>query len=251
MPLVSAQALILQSFPYSETSKILRLFTRELGLRSVIAKGALRPRSRFGGALEPFTGGTALFYLREGRDLHTLSGFDLLRSRQGLGRDLTGFAGASLVAELVLRYATEEPHEALFEAVQEALDAILAAEEEARERTALAGAWRVVSLLGFAPRTDACVGCGRELEPEEPARFDAEGGGTACRDCRRSGRVLEPAPRRELGGMLRGRVPPPLSDRRVHRALLRTYLAAQFAHERPLRSLELFLQQLSEPPAEG
>ncbi|HEX2095039.1 MAG TPA: DNA repair protein RecO [Longimicrobiaceae bacterium] len=245
MPLVSTLALVLQAFPYSETSKILRLFTRELGLRSVIAKGARRPRSRFGGLLEPFTEGTVFFYLKEGRDLHTLSGFDLLRSRQGLGRDLTGFAGASLVAELVLRCATEEPHEALYAAVTEALDQILAANEDARERTALAAAWRVVSLVGFAPQAEMCVGCGRELDPDEPVRFDAEGGGAACRECRRSGRILEPVSRRELRRMLGGRVPDePFADPAVHRALLRTYLPAQLAHERPLRSLELFLQQV-------
>ncbi|MBV9774166.1 MAG: DNA repair protein RecO [Gemmatimonadetes bacterium] len=245
MPLVSAHSLILQSFPYSETSKVLRLFTREMGLRSVIAKGAQRPKSRFGGILEPFTGGIAFFYLREGRDLHTLSGFDLLRSRQGLGRDLTGFAGASLVAELVLRYATEEPHEELFEALEESLDAILAAQGEGRERAAFLAAWRVVDLLGFAPRTDACVTCGRALDAEEPVRFDAAAGGAACRDCRHSGRILDPASRGELGSMLEGALPErPFADPSAQRALLRTYLNAQLAQERPLRSLELFLQQV-------
>lgn len=248
MPLVVARALVLQSFPYSETSKILRLFTRELGLRSVIAKGALRPRSRFGGVLEPFTEGGAHFFLREGRDLHTLSGWDLVRSRQGLGRDLTGFAGASLVAELVLRSATEEPHEALFDAVVEALDAIerASAAGEGTERAALAAVWHVVALLGFAPRTGGCVTCGRALDPDEPVRFDAEGGGAACRECRPSGRILEPGARRELAGMLRGRAPDQIrGGHSAHRALLRAYLSAQLAPDRPLRSLELFLQELA------
>jgi DNA repair protein RecO (recombination protein O) len=246
VPLVAAQSLVLQSFPYSETSKVLRLFTREVGLRSVIAKGALRARSRFGGVLEPFTEGVAHFYMKEGRDLHTLSGFDLLRSRQALGRDLVAFAGASLVAELVLRFATEEPHEALYDAVEESLDAITAAEGRETERAALAAAWRVVALLGFAPQTEMCIACGRALEPDEPGRFDAEGGGTTCRDCRPAGRILDAATRRELRQMLLGRVPDEdRGDRAAHRALLRTYLPAQFQHERPLRSLELFLQQLA------
>ncbi|HEV2147796.1 MAG TPA: DNA repair protein RecO [Longimicrobiaceae bacterium] len=245
MPLVAARSLVLQSFPYGETSKILRLFTRELGVRSVIAKGALRPKNRFGGVLEPFTEGTAHFYLKEGRDLHTLSGFDLLRSRQGLGRDLAGFAGASLLAELVLRFATEEPHEALYRAVDEAMDEILAARGEGTERAALAGVWHVVSLLGFAPQTEMCVTCGRPLDPDEPVRFDAGGGGAACRDCRPSGRVLDPATRAELGEMLGGAAPEAFSGARTaHRELLRAYVGAQLAQERPLRSLELFLQQL-------
>jgi DNA repair protein RecO (recombination protein O) len=246
VPLVAAQSLILQSFPYSETSKVLRLFTRDLGVRSVIAKGALRPKNRFGGVLEPFTEGIAHFYLREGRDLHTLGGFDLLRSRQGLGRDLAGFAGASLLAELVLRFATEEPHEALYDAVDGALDAVLAARGDETARAVLAGVWHVVSLLGFAPQTEMCVTCGRPLDPDEPVRFDAEGGGAACRECRPSGRVLDPATRAELGGMLGGAPPAALSGARTaHRELLRAYVGAQLAQDRPLRSLELFLQELT------
>src|SRR3712207_3793122 len=124
MALVTTRALVLQAFPYSETSKVLRLYTWDHGLRSVIAKGALRPRSRYGGVLEPFTEGSATFYLKEGRDLHTLSGFDLVRSRQALGRSLTGFAGASLLAEVVIRVGTEEPHAEMYHALAEAWDAI-------------------------------------------------------------------------------------------------------------------------------
>jgi hypothetical protein len=74
MALVRSRCLILQSYPYSETSRILRLLTEDFGVQSVIAKGARRPKSRFGGLLEPFTEGTASFYHRETRDLHTLGG---------------------------------------------------------------------------------------------------------------------------------------------------------------------------------
>ena len=92
MPVVSTRSIILHSFNYSETSKILRLLTRDHGVQSVIAKGAQRPKSRFGGVLELFTEGVASFSLRESRDLHTLTGFDLVRTRQLLGGSLTRFA---------------------------------------------------------------------------------------------------------------------------------------------------------------
>ena len=50
MPLVSTPAIVLSALRYSETSKIVRLATRDVGVQSAIAKGALRPRSRFGAA---------------------------------------------------------------------------------------------------------------------------------------------------------------------------------------------------------
>src|SRR6266581_2964481 len=50
MSLVTTPAVVLQTYRYSETSKVVRLATRDLGVQSAIAKGALRPKSRFAGA---------------------------------------------------------------------------------------------------------------------------------------------------------------------------------------------------------
>jgi DNA repair protein RecO (recombination protein O) len=244
VPLTTTRSLILQSFPYSETSKVLRLLTLDHGLRSVIAKGALRPKSRYGGILEPFTEGNATFYLREGRELFTLSGFELVRSRQGLGRSLAAFAGASLLAELAMRLSTEEPHPEVHHALRDAWDALQDAAEplDALGRT-VAGAWTLVSLLGFAPQTDHCVSCGRELAPDEPTRFDAAAGGAACTACRPAGRIVDPDSRRELGRFSGGGVPEGWEPRAgMHRALLRVFLMAHFAQDRPFRSLDLFLE---------
>src|SRR5437660_153312 len=55
MALVTTPAVVLQTYRYSETSKVVRLATRELGVQSGIAKGALRPKSRFGAGLDPAT----------------------------------------------------------------------------------------------------------------------------------------------------------------------------------------------------
>lgn len=250
MALVTTRALVLQAFPYSETSKILRLFTHDQGLRSVIAKGALRPKSRYGGVLEPFTEGSATFYLKEGRDLHTLSGFDLIRSRQALGRTLAGFAGASLLAEIVLRFTTEEAYPALYDTLAAAWDAIGAAPPEAVPGVVFTGAWTLVVLLGFEPRTDECVVCGREVSPEEPVRFDPQAGGVACFGCRPVGRVVDPASRAELGAMTRGETPGgPLVNPGLHRALLRVFLETHLTQDRPFRSLDLFLDHADEPTA--
>ena len=250
MAVVSTRALVLQSFPYSETSKVLRLYTGEYGIRSVIAKGALRPKSRFGGVLEPFTEGTAQFYLREGRDLHTLSGWDLVRSRQALGRNLNAFAGASLLAEIALRAATEEAHPEVYTALAHSWDDITAAPGAAEaERVVLTGAWTLVSLLGFEPQMDACVACGRPVTPDEAVRFDGAAGGVACTRCRPVGRLLDPSTRADVVRMSRGHTPhDALSRPGTHRALLRAFLDAQLAHDRPFRSLELFLE--AAPPAE-
>src|SRR6266581_1508056 len=83
MSLVTTPAVVLQTYRYSETSKVVRLATRDLGVQSAIAKGALRPKSRFGAGLELLSEGVAQLYFRETRELHTLGAFDLgMRARR-------------------------------------------------------------------------------------------------------------------------------------------------------------------------
>src|SRR5205823_5943733 len=94
MSLVTTPALVLQTYRYSETSKVVRLATRDLGVQSAIAKGALRPKSRFGAGLELLSEGMAQLYFRETRELHTLGAFDLVHLRRDLAADVGRLARA-------------------------------------------------------------------------------------------------------------------------------------------------------------
>ena len=59
----------------------LRLATREAGVQSAPARGARRPKSRYGTALDLFASGTAEIYVKPGRELHTLASFDVTIAR--------------------------------------------------------------------------------------------------------------------------------------------------------------------------
>jgi DNA repair protein RecO (recombination protein O) len=245
VPLISTRALILHGIPYGDTSRILRLLTADHGLRSVIAKGAQRPKNRFGGILEPFTEGEAQFNLREGRDLFILAGFSLIRSRQGIGRDLGGFAGASLISELLLRSATEEPSPELFRTACLAMDDLAGSDDGSRR--SLAWTWYIVSMLGYEPQMGSCVVCGRDFGTAEESRFDVASGGAVCRSCRSSGRIIPGYFRAEVASMATGAAGEmewTQGNRRRHAALLHAFLSAHLASERPLKSLGMFLDQL-------
>ncbi|GIX05875.1 MAG: hypothetical protein KatS3mg115_0278 [Candidatus Poribacteria bacterium] len=55
-------AIVLRSFPYGEADRILLLGTPpRFGKLRVIAKGARRPKSRFGASAQPFQIGQAVF----------------------------------------------------------------------------------------------------------------------------------------------------------------------------------------------
>lgn len=188
VPIVSTRCVVLQTHAYSDTSKILRLMTREHGPRSAIARGVLRPRSRITGLLEPFAEGIATLYLKRDRDLHTLSDFELVRERQGLARDLRRYGGASVLCELVLRLAPEQPDEALYRVLSRGLDRLLDVPDGQVAATSLATIWELVGALGFSPTFDACQRCGSPVDGG--ATFDVHEGGLLCVRCRPGGARL-------------------------------------------------------------
>jgi DNA repair protein RecO (recombination protein O) len=248
MALLATDAIVLHAFDYLESSRILRLVTRDGGVRSALAKGARRASRRFGSAVDLFAQGGVQLYTKPGRDLDTLSAFDVTRARPQLAADLGRFAGASTIAELVLRFGGEAADPGLFDAVAAALDALMVAPHDAATTATLAGAWHIVAELGFAPAVDLCGECHAALDETTTVMFSHRAGGALCARCGRlaaAGRVLPAAARDALRRFLDGEQGLPLEDAsaRAHQRLLREFLAEHLTDGRPLRALQLWEDQ--------
>jgi DNA repair protein RecO (recombination protein O) len=245
MALLVTDAVVLHVFDYLESSRILRLATRDAGVVSVLAKGARRSRSRYGSALDLFAQGSAQMYVKPGRDLHTLSGFDVQRARAEIAADLGRFTGAAAIAELVLRFASEEGSPLLYEAVVDVLDVLAGAPAARAREAALAGAWRLVMELGFAPSLERCSRCHAAVERSGPVMFSHPAGGLVCVRCARlepAGRVLPEGAREVLAAWIGGRETPGVDEAtgRAHQRLLREFLREHLADGRPLRAFEVW-----------
>lgn len=188
MPVALTPAIVLSTLRYSESSKIVRLATRDLGVQSAIARGALRPRSRFGAALQVLSEGHAQLYLKDHRELHTLAAFDLIRVPVGIAADLDRYAVASALAEVMLRFAPADPHPASFDLLRDALAALEAAAPDAVRAAGLRAVWQLVGSLGFAPSLADCVRCGAPVPEAGEIAFSTGDGGVLCDNC------AEPAP---------------------------------------------------------
>lgn len=241
MPIVTTRSVVLQTYPYSDTSKILRLLTLDHGPQSAMARGALRPRSRLSGVLEPFAEGHATFYLKPDRDLHTLSDFDLIRERQALGRDLRRYAAASVLCELVLRLAPAERDEDLFATLTHGLDDLLEADPPLVSGTAVAACWGLVEVLGFAPDLSGCSRCGDDLSDRE-GRLDVREGALVCDQCLPGGGTLPPG---EMAGLRRLAAGDPTGQPPSSRqlALLVEFIRHHAAEGIRLRSLDFLLAE--------
>jgi DNA repair protein RecO (recombination protein O) len=247
MAIVVTDAVVLHAFDYLETSRVFRLATREGGgaVHSVVARGARRPKSRFGTAVDLFAEGTAQIAVRPGREMHNLIGFDISHSRHGLSESLQRFAAASAIAEMAARFARDDLHGAFYDELTQALDRLNVAPPAEARAVGLAAAWRLVAELGFAPTLEHCASCREMLGPYDPAVFSHSAGGVLCRPCAAHapvGRTLPPEARLAVRDWIAGS--PPASgtmgdaEGRAHQRLLREFLHEHLTEGRELRAYD-------------
>ncbi len=230
---------------YGETSKVVRLATRALGVQSVIAKGALRPRSRFGAALQLLSEGQAQFRYSDRRDLHLLTAFDVTRLHVGLTDDYARFTAATALAEVMMRFAPPEPHEESYLLLQGSLGLLEQAPASEVDAVALRMLWRLIAVLGFGPSLDRCARDGEAVAPSGQLPFSTRDGGALCPRCAGSHGAtrLPPEARDALVTLLDPQAGVPELDRRnraAHRRLLARYIRYHLGEGAELPALELW-----------
>lgn len=220
---LKTEAVVLRSIRYGEADRILHLYSQTHGRIGAIAKGARKPKSRFGGRLEPFF--RLDLILHEGRgDLMTVTsattvdGYPRLRSS---GPALTaGARGCDAVLRLL---DAAEPNQPAYNLLCRYL-ALLddpAAPAAAELTTALAFRLKLALVAGFAPELASCARCG---EAEHLAGFSGAAGGVVCAGCEAGSFPLgEEAHRFMVEGLAKplSEVPvaEPLALRQVERAI--------------------------------
>jgi DNA repair protein RecO (recombination protein O) len=241
VPVAESPAIVLHVANYLESSRLLRLLTRDHGVQSVIARGARTSQKRFGSAIDLFAVGVAAIDLRSGRDLQTLHGFDTRESALPFAADLDRFMATSALAECLARMVHDEPAPELYDDVAEAWTGLAHARgTDLIASIALGALWRVVDRLGFSPVLDLCAVCGRAVPTELAAHFFPQLGGALCLQCAKSaqgGRLLPPAARGQLRSWLTGHesVLGP-KERRAHQRLFREFVIRHITEQRPLRA---------------
>ena len=241
---VTTRAVLLRAHDYGDSSRILRFYTRDHGLVSVVARG-VRGRSGKGRAtLATFASGDLSVYMKAHRDLHTMKDFACAMTREGLAGHMLRFSAASAAAELVLSHAEADPQPGVFDTLEFGLDALRAVEDEVLAGTALAVLWTITESFGFAPQLDGCVRCSEPLEGDEVGRFDFSAGGMRCAQCSEgaAGPRVGPVARSQIEALLSGHVPQGLTHTRRHLGLVSDFIAYHVVN-RPLKSLR-FLESM-------
>lgn len=176
MPAVHDQGICIRHWDFSETSQTVSLFGRALGIVRGLAKGARRERGAFDGGIDLLSRGEFGAIVRPGKELATLTEWDLLEVFPRLRADLSANRSAYYMADLVGRMLQpEDPHPVLFDALVAALRTIGAArtaEEPAPDGAAalLGFQWSLLVETGYRPRIE------REIPGDVLAFSPAAGG---------------------------------------------------------------------------
>lgn len=181
-----AQALVLRTVDWSETSRIVTLFTREFGKVRAVAKGARRPKSPFDAALDLLSICSVVFIRKTSDALDLLTEARLVRRFRPPGRDLSRLYAAYYVAELLHDLTDDhDPHVPAYDAAAQALASLAeTGGGDSVGRIVLGFEVAALKHLGFVPELARCVGCGRELKGEGRVAFGMLAGGVLCADCR-------------------------------------------------------------------
>lgn len=153
--LETVKGLVIRETVYGETDKIFDLFT-ESGIRTVRARGARKPGSKYGAVTQVFSYGE--FCLRESGGRLYLDSAVSLHMFYGLRGNLKALALASYFAELIRKTATDQPQPQLLRLFLHSLYYI---EKGSRDLLQIKGTFelRLMTELGMMPNLVCCIVC--------------------------------------------------------------------------------------------
>lgn len=174
---VRTDGIVLDEMKYGESSKIIRLFTREKGVLSVMLKGAYKPKSPYVSLSQPFTEGR--FLLRKGKTFYYISEGEILHMPLELRNSYEKLIAAALMAEVTLKSVREgEPNVKPYDLLAKAYRTL---ETACRPDLLVCGFLvKFISFIGFRPSLDQCISCGTTVT--RPNRYDIRGG-VLCDRC--------------------------------------------------------------------
>jgi DNA repair protein RecO (recombination protein O) len=180
-------AIVLRSWPFGESDKIVSFLTEGHGKLTGIAKGAKRSKKRFVNSLEPFSFVNLNFQDRSRSSLAFILGCELQKSYKNLIASLEKIAFASYYVEITEGLLGErEQNRLVFDLLKKGLNRLEI--EEASVTFLIDFELKLLSLTGYQPFLDSCRRCG--MQPSlsyEPVQthwyFSFRDGAILCAGC--------------------------------------------------------------------
>lgn len=181
--IAKTEAIVLKSFDFRETSRIVTFYTRSYGKVKGVLKGIRKDPRKFGSSVDKFSMNDIVYYHYRNSDIHLVSQCDMKDYYFALRQDIKKMHAASYILELVdAIMPVEQKNEEIFELISQYLTSL----KEAKDISKLVYLFQIKTLVysGFRPHLDTCVKCERRIQGQ--TRFSIQLGGLVCEVCRPS-----------------------------------------------------------------
>lgn len=142
MPARVSEAIVLRAYPFQEADLVVSFLARDAGKLRGLARGARRPKSRYGAGLERLSHVRLYYFQRETRELVSLDACELIASQLELVSEYAAGVALDYMAEVSEQLLPPgEPNERFFR--------LLVAVLEFLRARAGQGVWQAVTYFSF------------------------------------------------------------------------------------------------------
>lgn len=174
------EAIVLKSFDYRETSRIVTFFTKEQGKITGVMKGIRKDPKKFGSSVEKYSVNDLVYYHYKRSDLHLISQCDLKQYFFPIREDYERNVAANYALELVNKIL---PAEQVNAEVYQLLLLFLEQLQQEKDIEKLISLFqiKILQYSGFSPHLDSCVQCEKPVKGK--VLFSMSSGGLVCSEC--------------------------------------------------------------------
>lgn len=172
------EGIVVSETPYSESSKIINILTKEDGIIGVMAKGAKRIKSPFRVATERFTLGVFSVYYHKDK-LSTLVSADIINPLRNIKTDIIKIGYLTYIVELAYQTAKQNADNNIYGILKSVILKI----EEGKNPNVMTNILelKMLDYLGVGIALDRCIKCGNKTDI---ITISGDEGGYICSHCR-------------------------------------------------------------------
>lgn len=175
--ITKVEGIILNVTPYSESSKIVNIITKEYGIIGLMCKGAMRINSKLRCFTDKLTYGYFNIYYKKDK-LSSLISVDIINPLKNIKKDILLISYASYLSDLVNQVAKQNDSQNIFTLFKESLLKI----DEGIDPLVITNILEIKLLdyLGVGLNLTSCILCGSK---KNIITLSSEKGGLICKQC--------------------------------------------------------------------
>lgn len=181
--ILKTEAIVLNKIDYSDTSKIVNLFTKEYGKISVIIKGGRDSKSKIGKISDPLNYLQIIYYKKDSRQIQLLTDADLILYFHNIKTEIDRLTYATAILELFIKLIPENEYNLkLFKGLIKILGLF---DNLNSEPIDLFNSFLMffIKEIGFEIQLSNCSNCGKSLSLNQSFYFNYDKG-ILCTECK-------------------------------------------------------------------